>query len=386
MNMYDDLDPVFVPTADDSLSAVAARVHRLRTRRRVAIAGSGATIMLVAILAGVAFASRGSSPHRLTVADSVTSTTHEPPTVAPSKLATTSSAPKVTTSTKAPAPTVPVPATFPTTVRSHKPPSTTAPTAHLTVAFDRDRLVIQSGTRMTISYKVSNGGDGPGRFAQAACPNNQLWPHGVSHTEPLLWPTPASPVALCNEVRSITIGAHGSKTFHLKLVGGLVDGAADLVPAPPGRTTFKVGKAELPVTITPPASPPITVVHPSAVTTASNAQHWVDWTVTNNLPFPVRYVDQGPCSQAIGIPCNATTPDGSISGDMRLPPYNTAKKPLYLTHFLLGAGQKEAARAEVHGTTTLEDIDLGSPAMPPGVYSFDWDGQKVQFTVTAAAS
>jgi hypothetical protein len=170
------------------------------------------------------------------------------------------------------------------------------------------------------------------------------------------------------------------------MLGGLLDGAADLVPAPPGRTIFTVGNAKLPVTITPPASAPITVVHPSEVTTASNTQHLVDWTVTNNLPFPVRYVDQGPCSQDTGVGCYATTPDGSVSGDMRLPPYNTAKKPLYLTHFLLGAHQQEVAHAQVHGTTTLEDIGLGSPAMPPGVYFFDWDGQKVQFTVTAAAS
>jgi hypothetical protein len=388
VSMYDDLDPPFVPAADDSLPAVAARAHRLRTRRRLAIAGTSAAVVVVAVLAGVAFASGGSSPHRLTVANSVTSTTHASTTFAPSTRITTPARPKGTTSTKVPATTVPVPVTVPTTVPSHKTTSTTVPAAHLTVSFASDRPTIQSGTSVTISYKVSNTGRGPGRFTPSPCPESQLWPRGESRTQPLLWPVPASPaVDICNgQVRPITIAAHGSRTFRLKLVGGLVDGAGNLVPAPPGRTTVVVGNAELPVTIAAPASAPLTVVHPAAVTTASNAQHWVDWTVTNHLPFPVRYVDQGPCSQDIGIPCNATTPDGSITGDLRLPPYNTATKPLYLTHFLLGAGQTEAARAQVHGTTTLEDIDLGSPAMPPGVYYFDWDGQKVQFTVTPATS
>ena len=85
MSMYDDLEPPFVPAPDDSLSAVAARVHRLRTRRRLAIAASTAGSVLIAVLAGVAFASGGSSPHRLTVANSVTTTTHEGTTIAPSK-------------------------------------------------------------------------------------------------------------------------------------------------------------------------------------------------------------------------------------------------------------------------------------------------------------
>ena len=381
MNMYDDLDPAFVPTGDDALPAVAARVHRLRMRRRLTIAGSGTAVALAAVLAGVAFASGGSSPHRLTVTNRVTSTTHETTATAPLPRVTTTSGPRVTTST-APATTVPV--TVPTTVPGTTTPASTAP-ARLTVAFDLDRLVIRSGKRTTISYKVTNNGDSPGPFTPDGC-SSQLWPRGVSHTQPLLWPVPASPVTPCNGMASVTIGAHRSKLFHLHLVGGLLDGADNLVPAPPGRTTLELGNAQLPVTITAPASPPITVVHPSAVTTASNAQHLVDWTVTNNLPFPVRYVDQGPCSQDTGVGCYATTPDGSISGDMRLPPYNTAKKPLYLTHFLLGAHQKEVAHAQVHGTTTFEDIGLGSPAMPPGVYYFDWDGQKAKFTVTAATS
>jgi hypothetical protein len=138
----------------------------------------------------------------------------------------------------------------------------------------------------------------------------------------------------------------------------------------------------LPVTITPPASPPLTITHPSEVTTASGAQNLVDFTITNNLPFPVVYIDQGPCSRDVDTPCRATTSDGSVTGDLRDPPYATAVQPLYFTTFRLQAHETRTAHAEVHGTTNLEAPGPNSPDMPPGVYYFDWDGEKVKFTVT----
>ena len=39
-------------------------------------------------------------------------------------------------------------------------------------------------------------------------------------------------------------------------------------------------------------------------------------------------------------------------------------------------------RAAVHGTTNLWDSGTGNSDLPPGVYYFDWDGEKVKFTVT----
>ena len=381
MSMYDDLDPVFIPSPDTALAGVAARVHRMRVRRRLAFTGVTAAVVVVVVLVSVALGSSGSNPHRLTVANTDTTTTRGSKPIASAPKATlpptSTSKPKSTTSTAAP---TTVPVTAPVITVPRKQP---VPPAHLTVRFDRDRLVIQSGTTVTVSYKVTNSGAGPGRYAQPACPDPQLWPDHVSQTTPVLWAVPAKPVAFCSVIQSVTIGAHSSKTFHIKLLGGLLDGVGNnIVPAPAGNTTFTVTGARLPVTITAPAQAPITVVHPSAVTTVSNTTKSVPFTITNNLPFIVRYVDQGPCSQEIGIPCEATTKDGSITGDMRLPPYNTAKKPLYLTHYLLGANETTTGQAQVNGTTTLEDIGLGSPAMPPGTYYFDWDGQKVTFTVT----
>jgi hypothetical protein len=66
---------------------------------------------------------------------------------------------------------------------------------------------------------------------------------------------------------------------------------------------------------------------------------------------------------------------------VRSPPYDTAVKPLYLTRFLLGANETRMAHAQVNGTAGLSNAATG-PALPPGVYYFDWDGEKVQFTVT----
>ena len=96
--------------------------------------------------------------------------------------------------------------------------------------------------------------------------------------------------------------------------------ATNVVPAPPGDTSFLLrntvaggGALRLPVTVTPPATPPLTIDHPSEVTTASGAQNFVDFTITNHLPFAVRYTDQGPCSPDGDAPCKATTPDGTFT-------------------------------------------------------------------------
>jgi len=382
VSMYDDLDPPYIPSTDTAFARVATRARRLRLRRRVALTGlSGAATVLVVVLASVAFAGGGGKPNRVTVGVDNTTTTRKASTTLATPTPTVGAA--TSTTRKAAPTTTTVPVTVPVT-RPPKATTTTLPPAHIVVTLYPSQLVIQSGTTVTVSYIARNSGNGPGRLAVPACPDNQLWPDDISRSEPVLWPVPVSPAAFCTTLARTPIPAHQSRTFQLKLVAGLLDGGAGhLIPSPPGRTTFRIANAKLAVAITAPNVTPLTVDHPATVTTASNAEHWVDFTITNHLPFPVRYVDQGPCSSDIGIPCEATTPDGSVTGDLRLPPYATAKQPLYVTHFLLGANETKTARAQVHGTTSLQDIDLGSPAMPPGLYAFDWDGQKVKFTVTA---
>jgi hypothetical protein len=140
------------------------------------------------------------------------------------------------------------------------------------------------------------------------------------------------------------------------------------------------GKAQLPVTITPPATPPLTINHPSEVTTGSNAQNEVDFTITNNLPFPVAFVEQGPCALGGEAVCESTFPHSAR--DLRVAPYDKADVPLWTTRFVLGAHETRMATASVNGVVDLGGDGSSSAPLPPAEYFFDWDGEKVKFTVT----
>jgi hypothetical protein len=282
-----------------------------------------------------------------------------------------------------------VPITVAATTTTVPRTTTTRPAPHFTFAFDRNLLVIRSGTTATFAFTLTNDGNGAGRFGLPTCPADQLWSDENSAAHPVVWPIPVTRRAHCAGLTPITVRAHSQRTVRLTVAAGLYDGASDnIVPSPPGHTSYAVDNGlvaghtyRLPVTITPPASAPLTVNHPSEVTTASGMQNLVDFTITNRLPFAVRYIDQGPCARDVGTPCTATTRDETPSGDLRVPPYDTAVKPLYFTRFLLGANETRAARAQVNGTAGLADGSSG-PALPPRVYYFDWDGVKVKFTVT----
>lgn len=379
--MFDDLDPDFLPSPGTALPMVAARVAAVRRRRAVVAAGVIGPVLLV-WLVSTAFGGGGKTPDRLTVTRRVTTTSKASPTTVKT-LSTQPASSTSVSSTTATSTTV----TVPPTTAPHT--TTTRPVARFSLAFDRSLLVIRSGNTASFEFTVKNDGNATGRFGLAKCPVDQLWSDESSRFHPVLWPLPVTRRTYCAGLTPITVAAHTSHTVRLTVAAGLYDGAsANLVPAPPGHTSYVVdnglvagGTFRLPVTITPPASAPITVAHPAAVTTASNAQNLVDFTVTNNLPFAVRYVDQGPCAGASGTPCSATTPDKSASGDLRHAPYATAVNPLYFTRFLLNANETRAARAQVNGTAGLANGSSG-PALPPGVYHFDWDGQKVKFTVT----
>jgi hypothetical protein len=306
---------------------------------------------------------------------------------APSTTATSSTTtlPASTTST--------LPIAPDTTATSPKTTTTIPKPGHIVVTADRDRLVIQSGTKATIEYTLTNDGDESARFAyppRMCFPDFSVWPDHESRVLPVAWPLPVDDHQYCASLAFVTVAPHASEMLPITIVAGLRDQTAtNVVPAPPGDTSFLFrnsvaggGALRLPVTVTAPATPPLTIDNPSDVTTASGAQNFVDFTITNHLPFAVRYTDQGPCSPDGDALCKATTPDGTFSGDLRKPPYATAVKPLYLTTFTLQANETRTVRAAVHGTTNLWDSGTGNSDLPPSVYYFDWDGEKVKYTVT----
>jgi hypothetical protein len=192
---------------------------------------------------------------------------------------------------------------------------------------------------------------------------------------------------ICPYLRVGSVAGHESKTFSVTVVAGGYRLKNQLVPSPPGDTSLRIarwhwtpGEVTLPVTITPPATPPLTVIHPSEVTTASGDQHEVDYTITNHLGFPVEFVAQGPCAHGGDEDCVATFPKSDR--DLRAAPYDKADVPLWTTVFRLDANETRTATAAVDGVIDLDDSDSGNTDLPPGTYHFAWDGEKVEFTVT----
>ena len=76
---------------------------------------------------------------------------------------------------------------------------------------------------------------------------------------------------------------------------------------------------------------------PDVTSIVFDAGDGADYVSGDNLAFPIKFADQGPCSPDGDAQCKATTPDGKFTGDLRDPPYATAVKPLYLTTFALEA-------------------------------------------------
>jgi hypothetical protein len=383
--MFDDLDPDFLSSPGPALPIVAARVYAIRKRRWIVVSSAVGAIA-VFILGSMAFGGGGKNPDRLTVSRRVTTTTEASSNILKPLVTVSTSSTSTTVAATSTTATVPIA----TTTTSPKTTTTAPKPAHLTVAFDRNHLVIQSGKSVKIPLTITNDGGKSAPFGyQADCEPYFVWPADQSTTHPIAWPA-ASGAGGCPMLRAVEVGAHKAVRISVTVEAGLLarlNNQINFVPAPPGDGSILVrnsqgsGQARLPVTITPPDTLPLTIDHPSEVTTASGAQHFVDFTITNNLPFAVTFVEQGPCSEDVGTPCVATTSDGSATGDLRNPPYATAVRPLYLTTFTLQAHETRIAHAAVHGTT-----NLGAPgpdnSLPPGVYSFDWDGEKVTFTVT----
>lgn len=397
MSLYDDLDPMFTPSPEAALDHVAARVHDLRVRRRVGGASALVAVVVVTALASAAFASGGGKhASRVSVSGEATTTTHgettgtdsSTSTVPPpdgttttvgngsAKTATASSAETTTPVGQVPIDNVALPETTPTeTTPNDQITTPTARPADLHFVFSPSHLVIQSGTTATISYTVTNDGDGPGRIVEPGCLIDGVVADGTS----VSWPRPVQQRAYCTSARYETIAPNSSTTITHPVVAGLWDGVNDgIVPSPPGETTYLADYCctetppALPVTITAPAQVPFSSTFPAQVTVASGQAHTETFTLTNGLDFAVEYVLDGPCMRLQG----ATAPCGS-RGD-------SVPRWWWGNNIVVGANATVTLVMDLSGTTDFMPPGSGNSALAPGTYQlFGPGGMPLTLTVTA---
>jgi hypothetical protein len=418
MNMYGDLDPLFDPSAHAALENVAARVHRLRIRRRLTVAGTIGTLAIVTALMSGVFASGASGgAARISVAGDSTSTTpprspraHAIPKVPKAKVTTTtgvstsSSAPTSPPSTpptaNAPAPAGPGPgfsprgiATGPTATVPVAPTSTTVPTAtpaRFRVTFAQPRITIQSGTSASITYAITNVGGSTGYLYVEQCNGDeQLWPAPKG-----LWPDTTSPSVSCGApIEHIAVAPGQSLTFTHKLVAGHYEGT-NIVPAYPGTVLFRPPELRapavsatgapgvLPVTITPPATAPFTANRPTAVTAASGHEVLAPFSLTNNLTFPAQYRFTGPRTT---LSATSPPPAGLGPGCVGTPaiPHRFV---VYICTYTTGGSTTLALQLDLWATDTGQPVSGAGSPLAPGVYAVAWNEIQLQLTVTPAPS
>jgi hypothetical protein len=407
VSMYDDLDPMFTPSPATALENVAARVHELRVRRRVKIATALGAAVVVTALTSAAFASGGGKhAARISVSNDVTTTTEVAGNgTTDASTSTVTSAPEPTTttvdtgsttagtgtaSTDSSTPSTDAPSvgqtntdgttptdTTPTetTPNDEATTTTTLPPADLHFVFSPAHLVIQGGTTATVSYTVTNDGDGPGRIGEPGCPFDEL----LADTASISRPRPIELRSYCASLRLVTIAPHSSTTFTHSVVAGQWDGLNDgLIPSPAGETTYVAdcclgSPQSLPVTITAPAQTPFSSTFPAQVTVASGAAHTETFTLTNPLGFAVEYNLEGPCMRLQGstAPCGSTELlGGGIAGPWQ-------------NRIVVGANATVTLVADLSGTTDFMPPGFGNIALAPGTHQF-WGpgGMPLTLTVT----
>ena len=414
MSYFHDLDPMFEPSAQAALENVAARVHGLRIRRRLTIAGTIGTLAIVTALTTGVFAS-GASGHtaRISVAGDPTTTTeaaaprgHAPATGSPAN-GTTTTGPTTPASTPSSprqmstAPSVPTPSTSGPSASSSavptgpvvtipvSPTTTTVPRptpARLRVTFAEARLTIQSGQSANATYAITNVGGSTGYlFVQQCNGDQQLWP-----TPRGLWPDTTNPTAECNVFRRVPIAPGRSLTFTHKLVAGHYDGT-NVVPAYPGTVLFRppelrapaasatAAPGVLPVTITPPATAPFAANRPTAVTAVSGQEVVAPFSLANNLPFPARYRFTGPRTSLA-----AASPPGAGAGCIGTPttPHHFV---VFVCTYTLSGNTALALQLDLWATDTGQPANgATSSPLAPGVYTVAWNEIQLQLTVTTA--
>ncbi len=335
MSEFDELDDVGEPSAEDALGAVAARVRARRARRRVAIGSISAGLAAVVIIATAVSASSGHAPRAVRTADA-TSTPSTDTGVTDSS--TTPNTDATTTTVEPPATDSSTAAT--TTTVPHDPRDYSM----LVVDYGPDPLGIVSGATKDVTYTVTNTGSWDVDWLADPCPVT-LW-GGMTDAAsspwlpyPQVWPEPwpvrgATPCSAFAAIVHLPAGA--SQQFSEPVLAGYTDAAGNVMPAPPGWTSFAApfvrdcaqpcdynATNSLSVTVYPPDWPAPSSLYTMDVAStdlraASGDATDEQVTYSNPLAFTVRIAIYGPCwtlaqpAAGVSIDCSGAIPTVAV--------------------------------------------------------------------------
>jgi hypothetical protein len=392
-------DPV--PPPPGPLDDVVARGRRLRARRR-AIAGAAVVVVLAGGIATAVAVQDG--PHRKVVVSTPSSTTTVSDTTVPES--TSTSAPEsTTTSTECGAPTFCPPKT-PSTATS----TTTTQAPHdphdlsmVSVTWPADTISqspgcagsttcenvfsLPAGTDAPVTYTVTNRGSWAVELGECVYHYVDVWTVPATAGWPPftdgIWPQPyptrgtgAAPTVCADVATRLVPGASVTRTE--TIVSGYRDAAGNLMPAPPGYTSFQpsfLPQCAQPCDVYPPGSIAVTVIapqtndpllspdgiyklhlvtmHPRA---ASGASAPVELTYTNPLAFAVRMPVFGPCwtvkSGSAKVDCSKRLPAIIVGPHETVDLVGTiwARKGFAQTGAPLAAGEYKLDLGELQGS------------------------------------
>jgi hypothetical protein len=375
--MFDNLADPLGPLSHDALDAVLDRAQRKR-HVHIRVAAVCVAAALTAVIVGVG-AAAGSSSHKMVVSNMGTSTTttRHPTT---SSSTPPSTAPSTTSPTTKPG--VVPPPTQPATTTTTLPPSTDA--SHIVATFTPSKLTLQSGDTAVVHVTFMNKGPWPflWEVSDNACGRYEVDGGGFLQAVRLgqhpLWPTPQA-VAVCTYSPPGEVIAPGAtKREDVTVLAGQTSDQGKIVPAFPGTTCFSpamfgigpdttyCAPQSVPVTITPPASPPFTANRPTSVTVVAGKEARVPFTLTNELPFAVDYTFDG----ARTIPSSGADDCLTNGGGWECTVHMNAHQSLALI-------------LDVWGTENYGPPSKTNKALIPGQFDLPWNEKSVHLTVAA---
>ena len=314
--MFENLDDP-VPPSPAPIDGVVDRGRSMRIRRRM-IAGAVAAFILAGTIATAAALQGGT--HDKVVVSTDPSTTTVSDTTVPDTTTTD------TTDTTVPAPTttdtLPAP---PTTVAAPVVTTTTQPHdvhdySMIRIDYGTNIVGFPAGTTQLVTYTVTNWGSWDVQIGECvgytadvwASPATSGWPPYTEGIWPSPYPAKGAGADLCADVVRL-LPPGGSYTESDTILAGYHDAAGNVMPSPPGFTSFQPfglqqcsqpcdphAPNSLAVTVEAPTWPPppslytidVKTLHPQA---ASGQSAPVEMTYTNGLAFTVRVPLYGPC-------------------------------------------------------------------------------------------